>query len=181
MLKNNRFFIAAIGISLVLHLYIINIDTGFNPENGTYIEIPVTLIPESEVHERARPATVQENQISMPQPVKTVPGSGIRTKGYRDILIKKYLSFIRDEIQERKFAPPDSKYYGLIGNVLVGFTVYADGTFHNIIVLRSSGDSLLDATAIKAVKSCSGKIKRPAWTGNQELRVSMTIKYQYSL
>ncbi len=180
MLKNNLFFIIAIGVSLILHLYIIGIDIGFSPENGTYIKIPVTMVPESDVPERTIP-DVQEKQVSMPPSVDTVPGSGVYTKGYRDILIKKYLAFVQEEIQKRKFSPPDSMYYGLIGNVLVGFTVQGDGTFHSPVVLRSSGDTLLDTTAINAVKSSSGKIKRPAWSGSETLQVSMIIKYQFSL
>jgi len=180
MLRDDSFFIIAIGISLVIHLYVMGKDTGFSLERAACIEIPVTMIPDSEVHERTKPA-VQEEQVSMPTSMETHPGNGIYTKEYRNILIKKYLSFIRDEIQNRKFVPPDSRYYGLIGNVLVGFTVYGDGTYHDVIVLRSSGDCLLDATAVNAVKSTSGRIKRPDWSGRRDLHVSMTIKYQYDL
>lgn len=180
MLKKNRFFIMSLLVSLAMHLYILGTGTFFLPDGGTAIEIPVTLLPESEVPKRAVPA-MREKPVSMPATADSMPGKGIYKKGYKDILVKQYLAFVRDEVEKRRFSPPDARYYGLIGNVLVGFTIYGDGTFHDIVVLRSSGDRLLDTTAVNAVKYSSGLIKRPAWSGRQALRVSMTVKYQYSL
>lgn len=170
----------AMGISLILHLYIFKTGSFVLPGIGTRIEIPVTLVPESEIPRRTIPA-MNEKPVSMPASVDKLPGKGIYTKAYKDILMTKYLAFVRDEVEKRRFSPPDSRYYGLIGNVLVGFTIYGDGTFHEISVLGSSGDALLDTTAVNAVKNSSGLIKRPSWSGYHTLRVSMTIKYQYSL
>ena len=88
---------------------------------------------------------------------------------------------IKKEIDKRKFTPSEAAYYGLIGNVTIGFVITGNGSFTALTVLRTSGDKLLDKTALNAVADASNSVKRPAATGRQDLRVNVTVKYQYGL
>lgn len=143
------------------------------------IEIPVTFIPGAERDISPDLKKVEEKQIS-------VPDDKPATKGYysaagKDRMIKLYLEMIAEDIDKRKFSPPESEYYGLIGNATVGFVITAEGLFRDISILSPSGDELLDRTALNAVADSSGKIKRPLATGKQGMRVYIIVKYQYGL
>jgi TonB family protein len=59
--------------------------------------------------------------------------------------------------------------------------ITGNGNFTGITILRSSGDKLLDKTALNAVAASSNAVKRPAVTGRGNLSVSTTVKYQYGL
>ncbi|MDX2495772.1 MAG: TonB family protein [Desulfuromusa sp.] len=51
----------------------------------------------------------------------------------------------------------------------------------NVRILESSGDKLLDQSAVEAINKASGKTKRPQDTGFKTIHTSAVIKYQYGL
>jgi len=177
-LKENRIFIFAFVISVLIHLYIIKTDSPFPEYGGNNIKIPVSFIPEAEINTPLKSAK-EEKQITIPddKPLK----EGYYKTYNRNRIIKSYLEMIKKEIIKRKFSPSESRYYGLIGNATIGFTVTGNGHFAAITILRSSGDPLLDRTAMNAVSETSYKIKRPAAAGRNNIRVNITVKYQYGL
>ncbi|MGN1037788.1 MAG: energy transducer TonB [Mailhella sp.] len=69
----------------------------------------------------------------------------------------------------------------LIGAALCSFIIDAEGRFRSIQIASSSGRPLLDESALRAVKSASGIIRRPAIIGTEDIRVSLWVKYQYAL
>jgi len=177
-LKENRIFIAAIALSITIHIYLYKVDFSPDEPGSGKIEIPVTFIPDAKRNSPDKPAK-EEKQITLPEDKPARKGY---YKSYdKNRLLKKYLELVKDEIDKRKFSPPESVYYGLIGNVTIGFTITGNGSFSGMTVLRSSGDPLLDKTAINAVKDASNKVKRPAAAGRNNIRVNFTVKYQYSL
>ncbi len=178
-MKENRFFILAVVFSLVLHFYLFRFDNDFFSEEEAGIYIPVTLTPESNIV-KEKPS--EHKELIVPELPGDIDKTGaVFRRGSLSRLTKRYIEIVAKEIEKRKFNPPDSRYYGLIGNVTVGFTIGPYGRFHNIIIISSSGDRLLDATALRAVKDTDGRIKRPAWAGSKTLKISLVIKYQYRL
>lgn len=177
-MKDNILFITAMAISIILHLYLLKIDFSFAEGGRGGVEIPVTFIPDAKKSSIEK-SLQQEKQITLPD---DKPNSdGYYASYNKDKLLNSYLEMIKKEISSRKFSPPESIYYGLIGNSTVGFTINGNGDFTAVQMVRSSGDPLLDKTAVNAVYNSSGKVKRPAATGRNNFRVNITVKYQYGL
>ena len=177
-MRENRFFILAVIFSVGLHLIFFRFDTDFFEERNAAVYIPVTLTPESNI---VKERTVEQKKMIVPELPGSQTGGAVIKKGSLSALVKRYIEIVSEEIEKRKFSPEESRYYGLIGNVTVGFTIGPRGRFHDIVILSSSGDRLLDTTALRAVQDTDGRIKRPAWAGNRPLKVSLVIKYQYRL
>jgi len=177
-LKENRFFISALFFSILLHIYICDFKRDFfkDDEGGAYI--PVTL-KEAKETKRSKPSPPKK--MIIPKLPEYGSSGGYSRRASLSSLIKRYIDIVIEEIEKNKFSPEQSRYYGLIGNVTVGLTIDPSGRFHNITILSPSGDKLLDATALRAVKNTDGKVKRPAWAGSSPLKISLVIKYQYRL
>jgi TonB family protein len=177
-LKGNRFFIAAVVFSVLIHLYLFKVNFSIVKEGSEWIEIPVTFIPDAK---RTIPekSIKQQKQISVSEEKSSA--GGYYNSYDKNRIVNSYLELIKKEIDKRKFTPAESAYYGLIGNVTIGFVITGNGNFTALTVLRSSGDKLLDKTALNAVAASSNSVKRPAATGRQELSVNVTVKYQYGL
>ncbi|WP_394708425.1 energy transducer TonB [uncultured Desulfuromusa sp.] len=96
-------------------------------------------------------------------------------------ILRRYLQTIREEIEKNKKATATAGYSNWIGNVKVGFSISRNGLFSNVQILDSSGNKLLDQSAMEAINKASGKIKRPKSTGSKTIQTSAVIKYQYGL
>ena len=81
-----------------------------------------------------------------------------------DIALRAYL---RDSVAY----PAKAKEEGIMGNVVVGFTVEADGTITEVRVLRSI-DPMLDEEALRVVRSM------PKWIPGQIVGKATRMKYQ---
>ena len=178
-MKSDRLFVVAVVLSIGLHLLLLRVQADMFGETDTTVYIPVTLTPAAEI-EREQAAEPQEMIVPELPDGADAEGAVVR-RGSLSALEDRYLEIVAEEIEKRKFTPNESRYYGLIGNVTVGFVVGPRGRFHQIGVVRSSGDALLDATALRAVQATDGHIKRPPWAGSRELTVQLVIKYQYRL
>ena len=178
MSGERRVFTIAILLSLALHLFLITRQPElFKEGNSAGISIPVTLSPELVRHPRPEPRKAAPKSI----PLNPEQGEGGFTRSSTSELVDKYLLYLREAVEKNKYQPPQSRYYRLIGNTTVAFDILADGTFQHIRTLRSSGDELLDRTALKAIAFTNGTYKRPTWSGRQVLHVSFILKYQYGL
>lgn len=178
-MKENRIFIIALAVSAILHICLITEGFDLPSERSGDMEIPVTFISGAEREIPVEREKNNEKQITLPE--ERPAGKGYYSAAGKDRLMKIYLEMIAEEISRRKFSPEESKYYGLIGNATVGFAVTGEGLFSDIEILDSSGDELLDKTALNAVAETSGRVKRPAATGRKSVRVYVTVKYQYGL
>ena len=81
-----------------------------------------------------------------------------------DIALRAYL---RDSVAY----PAKAKEEGIMGNVVVGFTVEADGTITEVRLLRSI-DPLLDEEALRVVRSM------PKWIPGQIAGKATRMKYR---
>ncbi len=175
----NKIFILALALSILIHLNLVSIELDVIQKGGEkQISIPVTFIPKVE-KKISDPNNSPQKKRAIPSAVKS--GKGILASDYKNSLISKYLFFLREEIEKNKYHPLESQYYGLIGNVKMAFDITGDGSFDNVRVVRSSGDDLLDKTALKAVYFTNGKYIRPVWSGHQRLSAAFVLKYQYGL
>ena len=89
-----------------------------------------------------------------------------------------YLEEVDNAIHSRRL---DGGGTHLIGVALCAFTIAPDGSFHSIALVKTSGSSELDSSALRAVRAASGVVRRPDIIGPDPIQVSLQIKYQYSL
>lgn len=176
-MKNNSLFIGAIFVSIILHLFFLIMDTNMFKIEKQGIMIPVILLKESLPSQKIPEIKKDQIEVNLP---KTTNDVYHRYTNLNE-LAKRYTDFVVEEINNRKFSPKESKYFGLIGSVYISFIIDAYGNFSNIKVVRSSGNELLDKTGLNAVKVTSGVVKRPAWSGQNKLRVIAAVKYQFRL
>lgn len=176
-MKDNKFFVGTIFVSIILHLCFLNMDTNMFKIKESGIMIPVTLLQESLLPQKMPEIKKQQIEVNLP----TTTDDVYHRDANLNELAKRYTNFIVEEINNRKFSPKESRYYGLIGSVYIGFIIGPYGNFSNITVVRSSGNKLLDQTGLNAVKATSGVVKRPAWSGQKKLRVTAVVKYQFRL
>ncbi len=90
-----------------------------------------------------------------------------------------YLDKVSEAIHTRRRSGGEGKQ--LIGNTIFRFTIDGKGRFSGIILLRSSGDTKLDADAEAAVRAASGVVPRPKILGFEALIISLAVKYQFGL
>ncbi len=175
--RQNRIYLLALGLSVVLHLALLRWELDIFGERGAKVFIPVTLTPA--VEREKEPAVARE--MLVPALPADMSEGAVTRRGSLSALENRYVEFVVAEIEKRKFSPPESRYYGLIGNVVLGFVIGPRGRFQDMRLVRSSGDKLLDATALRALAAVDGRVKRPPWAGSRELPVQIVLKYQYRL
>ena len=82
-------------------------------------------------------------------------------------------------VSSRLVYPDESRKNGSAGRVMVGFTIKTDGTVQNVRVVRSSGDELLDAEAVRVVGTS------PKWSpglkDGKPVNVSFTFPVVFAL
>ncbi len=176
--RQNRVYLLALGLSVVLHLALLRCELDIFGERGAKVFIPVTLTPAVEWEKE--PVAAAREMVVPALPADMSEGT-VSRRGSLSALENRYVEFVVAEIEKRKFSPPESRYYGLIGNVVLGFVIGPRGRFQNMRLVRSSGDKLLDATALRALAAVDGHVKRPPWAGSRELPVQVVVKYQYRL
>ncbi len=176
-MKKRPFFVALL-VSCFVHLVVLAGDFNFSTRAGGYaVYVPVRMVSEMQVKKNEKPAKKQVKNV----PLETEKGTGSASSYSENELIKKYLFYLREEIEKNKYAFPGSRSYGLIGNVAISCVISPSGRFLNVRIARDSGDELLNRTAIEAIKITDGTYRRPPWAGREPLPVIFTIKYQYGL
>jgi len=89
-----------------------------------------------------------------------------------------YIAFnygpIRDRVFHELSFPPEAVDKGWDGSVKVSFTVQCDGRVDSIHVMTSSGHSVLDQSAIDAVKHAAPYPKSP-----KKVEIQMPISYKF--
>lgn len=99
----------------------------------------------------------------------------------RRLAIHKFITQVRESIEQRKFLSGNGDLSRLIGNVRYGFKILPDDSFSDIRLLRSSGNPTLDQAAKRAIITASGVTKRPKLLQGQTFTIPITIKYQKSM
>jgi TonB family protein len=81
-------------------------------------------------------------------------------------------------IQQQIQYPESAKTRGFGGSVYLAFTIDAEGTLVEVMVKRSSGHSLLDETALRAVKRAAPFPRLPQDLEQQELNFYLPIFFK---
>jgi len=89
-----------------------------------------------------------------------------------------YLSKVRDALARGKRYPLAAQRLGLSGTVVVSFAIDEIGRFTRVLLVRSSGNDLLDKAATETVLSLSQKIPRPVESGTVELPLRTAIRFE---
>lgn len=189
-------FLLAVIASVVLHFAALysRIDwstttTHLVPEEGepAQIEIPIEFMPiraqattKAMVPSETVRSIVEEAEQDHGDIESTHQPQGHYSFIRRQVLLKRYLSEVREEIEAHKYATV-TRHRSLVGNTTVCFDILADGSFHRIEILHSSGNPALDRAAVTAVEMSSNKVKRPNTTGSRKITTSAVIKYQFGL
>jgi protein TonB len=69
--------------------------------------------------------------------------------------VREQFAYIRERVMERLVYPPFARRQGWSGEVRVGFIVQSDGAIEELRVVASSGRSLLDQQALRAVQAAA--------------------------
>ncbi|NJB66474.1 TonB family protein [Desulfobaculum xiamenense] len=170
---------ACLAASLVIHIAILGADFRHRTAHtGKVIAIPMNLsVPVADT-----PAAGMSLHAAASEPgAENGEGDHESPEARRKRILTHYLGQIRREVERMKFQSAQGDFRRMIGNARIALAIRADGSFCDVHLARSSGDTRLDDTALAAVCSASARIPRPVATGTSELHTSITVKYQYGL
>jgi protein TonB len=91
-----------------------------------------------------------------------------------------YVGKIRQSIESEWQYPEMALRYGLQGKLALEFTILGNGQLEGLRLIRSSGSSLLDDEAIRAIKAAAPFPPIPPWIRPNPLRISATMEYRDS-
>lgn len=108
------------------------------------------IVPEQTPAVSNRPAPV--SSIQQPAQVAASEGRPTQEKAQQRYL-KEHFIYIRELITKQLAYPPMARKMGWSGKTAVTFIIAEDGTVHNIRVTESSGFTILDKSAVEAVRT----------------------------
>ncbi len=91
-----------------------------------------------------------------------------------------YVGRIRQSIESEWQYPEIALRYGLQGKLALEFTILGNGQLEGLRLLRSSGSSLLDDEALRAIKAAAPFPAIPPWIKPNPLRITATMEYRDS-
>jgi protein TonB len=91
-----------------------------------------------------------------------------------------YVGKIRQSIESEWQYPEMALRYGLQGKLALEFTILGNGQLEGLRLIRSSGSSLLDDEAMRAIKAAAPFPPIPPWIRPNPLRISATMEYRDS-
>lgn len=92
----------------------------------------------------------------------------------------KYISYfasIKRAIELVWEYPEPALRYGLQGKLVLEFTILGNGQLERTRMIRSSGSSVLDAEAMRAVKAAAPFHAIPPWIGRDRLEIIASFEY----
>ncbi len=132
-------------------------------------QIPTPLTPVQSSSGDSPPLTRQEpatpSSLTLPSQETPVPQSG------------KYLSIVRNRIEEKKHYPPFARNLQHEGTVTVNVTIGISGAIISATVIRSSGYASLDRAALEAVRK-AGPFPPPTGYGLEQMNVSVPLIFK---
>jgi protein TonB len=121
-------------------------------------------------------AVVKKSRVKA-APVK--PRAATTTTQVSGQALKSYKARLRQLIETNKRYPKRAKRRGEQGTVIVSFVIFSNGQVKNIRISKSSGSSVLDNAAKKAVSKVSGKL--PFTTAINKKQWQFTVPVVYRL
>lgn len=189
----NNILLVSLIISCIFHFTLLQTESGIlglDAENtftskGEEVRIPIEFIPIEQTMKAHQYTTSEIDEVKklLNEAIesKAVPPkkNGVYSLNQARATLRRYLQTIREEIEKNKKATATAGYSKWVGNVKIGFSISRNSIFSNVQILESSGNKLLDQSAMEAINKASGKIKRPQSAGSRTIQTSAVIKYQY--
>lgn len=91
-----------------------------------------------------------------------------------------YVGKIKQSIEMEWQYPEVALRYGLQGKLALEFIIGGNGQLQGLRLIRSSGSSLLDEEALRAIKAAAPFPPIPPWIKPNPLRISATMEYRDS-
>lgn len=88
-----------------------------------------------------------------------------------------YLASVKRDIELVWEYPPSALREGIQGRLIVEFRIRKNGTLMEARLVRSSGFSILDEEAIRAIQAAAPFHPIPTWIGKQRLAISASFEY----
>ena len=175
-MTRTQIFWLCVAISCGLHLWALDREWDSEPPAMAGEEI---ILPADFTIAAVAP---NENTLALEQMEATDDSRSAESaaRNRRRMARKQYFQRVRAAVERNKFRY-NADLSGLLGNALCSFRILPDDTFADIRLRRSSGDPLLDAAALNAVRTASGRVKRPKIIGRQTFLLSIPVKYQLNM
>lgn len=130
---------------------------------------PVSFEPPS-------PANTRENN-SVVDPVTPVSTRTSLAPYHNDMNFALVLSYLRDTIERSKAYPLLAQQRGWEGEVLLAFRVVDDGAIQSVHVARSSGNPLLDRSAVTALQNVE-RVIPSLWRNGDHAELELSVIYR---
>ncbi|MBF0347821.1 MAG: energy transducer TonB [Magnetococcales bacterium] len=88
-----------------------------------------------------------------------------------------YFSHLKEQIEQGWVYPQQAKHLSLSGNLRLKFTIGRDGRLLDLKILRSSGESILDESAMRAVQAAAPFAPFPESWQLEKIHVTTTFEY----
>jgi TonB family protein len=98
----------------------------------------------------------------------------------QDVKYVSYLTKIKKKIEPLWHYPEPARVIGLQGKLAIRFSIVRDGQLTRLELLRSSGHSLLDEQALKAVRGAAPYFPLPEKLQIARLHINATFEYRIS-
>ena len=175
-MTRNQIFWLCIAISCGLHFWALDRDWSSDPPAMAGEEI---ILPADFTIAAAAPMA---NTLALEQMEGTDDSRSAEStaRRRRRMAREQYFQRVRETVERYKFQY-NADLSGLLGNALCSFRILPNDTFADIRLRRSSGDPLMDAAALNAIRAASGKVRRPKIVGRQTFLLSIAVKYQLNM
>lgn len=126
------------------------------------------------------PAPVREAVRSQPSPPVPVPAPAPARPAQPDsgAARARYLAVVRGMIEKFKEYPVMARRGRMEGTVVVRFVLVRSGVVREAAVIRSSGSGLLDAAALRAVRSAGGFPPVPAEIAGSDITMEVPLIFR---
>jgi protein TonB len=114
---------------------------------------------------------------SLPPLLEMLPRERRIPLGTNEPRYASYLENVRRAIDYNWEYPELALLYGLQGKLIVEFTILANGTIEFLTVVRSSGSTLLDEEALRAIRAAAPFPRIPPTVSAHRLLISASMEY----
>ncbi|MCE5194642.1 MAG: TonB family protein [Nitrospiraceae bacterium] len=143
-------------------------------EQGTSLLNPKDLIPSGSGGKLSRSLTEGPGRILSEQSI------GLATDS-KDLIYLRYLETVKMRIQSVWIYPYEALSRGIYGDLYINFTIKKDGTLGSIELIRTSGYTLLDDAAMRAIKDAGRFLPLPEGWKEDALTIKGHFLYLLSI
>ncbi|RVZ39538.1 TonB family protein, partial [Helicobacter pylori] len=107
---------------------------------------------------------------------KTSEGATSEAQAYNPGVSNEFLMKIQTAISSKNRYPKMAQIRGIEGEVLVSFTINADGSVTDIKVVKSNTTDILNHAALEAIKSAAHLFPKPDETVHLKIPIAYSLK-----